>query len=96
MKLEEVQNILTEFFSESQDNTGLILLSDAENRGFKLMCGKKGNIVRLLYNIFLSDEEEELIGLLDEAAKKYINTKQEEIGRNSLVWFVAAKNKYKS
>ena len=96
VKLEDIQQVFEEFFNENTENSGLILLSDSDGRGYKFLCGKKSNVVNLLYNVFMSDENDEVIGLIDEAAKKYMEKKQTEIDRNNLIWFVAGKNKYKS
>ena len=96
MELEKIKQMFEEFFNENNESSGLVLLSDNENKGYKLLCGKRKNIIKLLYNVFMSDPNDELIELLDEAARKYMEKKQVEADRNNLAFFISAKNKYKS
>lgn len=95
MKLEEIQEAVNTYIAEDKDKRSIMVLGCDGERCMTMGYGKRGDLVRMLYQMLLTDEKEEFIDCMDEAMNLFIQEKKRKQDAKPLA-FPVINTKYKS
>lgn len=95
MELKDIQEVVNDFIREDAEHRGVMVLACDNQKCMTLGTGKRGDLVRLLYQMLLSDEKEEFVSCMDEAMRLFMQKKKEQTD-SKIVQFPIVQTKYKS
>lgn len=78
MKLREIKEMIDQFLNEDSSRRSILVLASDAEEAFTYGMGKRGDLVKLIYQMLMQDEKEEIINCLDEAFKIYMESKREK------------------
>lgn len=71
MELEDLQKAVNAFIHKDTDKKSIMFLACDKDKCMTMGFGRRQDLVKLFYQMFLSDEKEEFIDCINEAVSMY-------------------------